>query len=189
MTERSICVVEPHADDAFLSLGAHIEEWVKKGVAITIWTVFSGTRKREADARAYAEAVGAKWVGSGLVEGVDKLPDRLDALLEARNQIDSNQVILPVALTHPEHIAVRAEFERLSLWQNPQLFYYLDQPYAITQKNGDVVTTACAGKRIISYRMPGARKFRHIPLFRDQAKFFHYNPAEKLMRGSEIVLF
>lgn len=188
MNERSICVVEPHADDAFLSLGTHIEEWIKKGVEVTIWTVFSGTRNRASDAQAYAEAVKARWIGSGLVEGFG-LDNHSEALGSTRAEVNSNQVILPIALTHSEHVSVRSEFERLKFWPDPEIFYYLDQPYAITQKNGDAVVHACAGKRIISYRMPGSRKFRHIPLFKDQAKFFHYNPAEKLIRGCELVLF
>lgn len=191
MSARSICIIEPHADDAFLSLGTHIEWWIKKGVEVTIWTVYSGTRKRADDARAYADAVGARWVGSGLIECVegDSLDLHFQTLVATRQEVNSNQVILPIALTNAEHVKVRSEFERLAFWAEPQVFYYLDQPYAITQKNGDAVTVACAGKRIISYRMPGSRKFRHIPLFKDQAKFFHYNPAEKLIRGCELVLF
>jgi hypothetical protein len=66
--------------------------------------------------------------------------------------------------------------------------YYLDQPYAIIQKNGELVTDLLAGREVVSYRKPGIRKYRHIPLFKDQAKFYHYNPPEKLVQTCELIV-
>lgn len=174
MIASSILVVEPHADDAFLSVGQHIEEWVKAGVAVTILTVFSGTRKRAEDAQKYAQAVGASWVGLGFVEGE---PTRGHPTIPFHTQI-----VLPLGLTHPEHVAVRKALEEPGAW------YYLDQPYAITQKNGELVTELMVGRPVVSYRKPGARKYRHIPLFKDQAKFYHYNPPEKLIQTCELIV-
>ncbi len=39
-----------------------------------------------------------------------------------------------------------------------------------------------------SFLQPHARKYRHIPLFKDQSKFFHFNPAEKLKGNVEMLL-
>ena len=52
-------VLEPHSDDAFLSLHNTIRNWLKIGDSVTIITVLSGTRKRADDAAKYANAVGA----------------------------------------------------------------------------------------------------------------------------------
>lgn len=175
MTASPLLVVEPHADDAFLSLGGHIEEWRKEGREVKILTVFSGTRKRANDAQAYATAVGAAWEGWGYREG-EPLPRDLPAL-----PVDS-QVILPLALTHPEHIAVRERLEQLGDW------YYLDQPYGSIQKNGRKASELLLSKQVVSFRHPGIRKYRHIPLFKDQAKFYHFNPADKLTRTFELIV-
>lgn len=175
LADADFIVVEPHADDAFLSLGQHIAEWQKAGDHVLILTVFSGTRKRAADAAAYAKALKVGWVGLGYVEG-SPLPVRLPALPpQAR-------VLLPLAVTHPEHVAVRDRYETMDCW------YYLDQPYAITQRNGPRVTKLLEDMTVVSYRHPGVRKYRHIPLFKDQAKFYHYNPAEKLVQTCELIV-
>jgi hypothetical protein len=187
MTASSILVVEPHADDAFLSTGQHIEDWVKRGIRVVIVTVFSATRKRADDAVAYAKAVGAEWHGLGFIEGEPLPSDEVGAdfpdLLPGTDVGKGWQVILPLGITHPEHVAVR---EWLEDCFNVQ--YYLDQPYAIIQKNGELVTDLLAGREVVSYRKPGIRKYRHIPLFKDQAKFYHYNPPEKLVQTCELIV-
>lgn len=180
LDDRSLplVVVEPHADDAFLSLGAHIQRWVREKRDVTILTVFSGTRKRGLDAQAYAKAVRVHWLGCGLVEG-EPLPSDL---VPGKYVPSHAQLILPAGITHPEHIAVR------DLWAGYSDWRYLDQPYAITQSNGSEVTRLLRPSRVESYLKPGVRKFKFIPLFKDQAKFFHFNPAEKLIQGVEMIL-
>lgn len=175
-----ILVVEPHADDAFLSVGQHIEDWVRDGREVRIWTVFSGTRKRASDAQAYACSVGAHWMGSNLVEG-----EPIGVDLRFQIPADTSEMVLPIALTHPEHVAVREALEGFLV---APLRYYLDQPYAIIQKHSELVTERLRGMEVVSYRKPGKRKYRHIPLFRDQVKFFHYNPAEKLLQTCELIV-
>lgn len=178
MSASSILLVEPHADDAFLCLGQHLDEWRRAGRRTKILTVFSGTRKRANDAQAFARAVGAEWEGWGFVEG-EPLPEDLLFRLPG---CEFPRILLPIALTHPEHIAVR------ELLDHPGCQFYLDQPYATTQKNGPLVTEKLAGMRVVSFRRPGVRKYRHIPLFKDQAKFFHFNPAEKLVATCELIV-
>jgi LmbE family N-acetylglucosaminyl deacetylase len=57
----NIICVEPHADDAFLSAHGHILQWVKQGHSVTIVTM-SGKPRRMAEAKRYADNVGAQWL-------------------------------------------------------------------------------------------------------------------------------
>lgn len=180
-----IHVVEPHADDAFLSLGGHIERWAKMGDEVVIVTVFSGTRKRAKDAAAYADAVRARWVGLGATEGED-VTQRIYDWVTSEGE---HKYILPIAVAHSEHKEVRWAFEgSMTEYSRSIVRYYLDQPYASKTTNADAVTEACMGMRLKSWLKPHARKYRHIPLFKDQAKFFHFNPAETLKHTVEMIL-
>ncbi len=179
-------VIEPHADDAFLSLGGHIEMWVKRGDKVTIMTVFGGTRKRAADSKAYAQAVGADYYPFHAVEDKrDKLTDcEYKDLHETIGMFADNQTLtlLPLGIKHPEHLLVSR------LHTGFDTLHYLDQPYAQTQSNTAEVNDAIGGMLVRSFLQPHARKYRHIPLFKDQAKFFHFNPAEKLKGNIEMLL-
>lgn len=185
-------IVEPHADDAFLSMGGIIERETKLGTKITIVTIYSGTRKRAVDAKAYADAVGASWIGLGAVEnggGIDGGVGNFEPLW--RNEIFEplihRRFIVPLAIEHPEHFAVRLAFEELRLPM--PLWYYVDQPYATKLKNQAKVSEALYGKRIVDIYRPGAMKYRHTKLFKDQSKFFHFNPPTDLeMKGYELVV-
>lgn len=188
-------VIEPHADDAFLSLGGHIEMWTKKtpGARVTIVTVYSGTRKRERDAAAYAEAVGAAWLGLGAEEPDVDGRKAMRALAAWRYDPppkgDTLDVYIPLAFANPEHAHVRTAVEgRLADLGLPPPLYYLDQPYASVQANGDDAQGTLFDTVVVSYLRPPARKYRHIPLFKDQAKFFHFNPAGKLQHNIELIV-
>lgn len=187
-------VVEPHADDAFLSLGGHIEKWIKGGDEVTIATIYSGTRKRSRDALSYAEAVGAFWVGMEAVEGKTKLEDPIacsNACKALRcmllsSTVEPDVILLPVGIAHPEHVFVRNCME--GGWFDGQFHYYFDQPYSMVSTNREELLAKVRGARIESYLKPHLRKYRHIPLFRDQAKFFHFNPAESLVKTFEMTV-
>jgi hypothetical protein len=182
-----ITIVEPHADDAFLSLGGHIEAW-RGHLDVRIVTVYSGTRRRARDAEAYAHAVGAQWLGLGAIEKQGKGAAALRAA--AKLLSDGGIVIVPLGIRHPEHKEVRDAAEAL-LAADESLFcpqYYLDQPYAATQSNGLEVNQRLARASVVSYLRPRAKKYRHIKLFKDQAKFFHFNPAEKLQYNIELIV-
>jgi len=179
-------VCETHADDAFLSMGQHLEDWHKQRIPTAIVTVFSGTRKRAVDAQKYADAVGAKWEGWGFVEG-EPLPNDLSMYLQ-NSKIslfpfsESVEWYINLALTHPEHKRVRELLEPAAAGM------YVDQPYAITQKNAPIVTELMKGRTVLSYKHPGKRKYRHIPLFKDQSKFFYFNNEEKLLQTFEMIV-
>lgn len=179
-----IAIIEPHADDAFLSLGGHIEYWtMKQRRSVLIVTIFSGTRKRANDARAYANAVGAMWAGANLVE--DKTKDQSweikDYLRGLDLLFDIDRYIYPLGILHPEHRIIADLCPESAL-------QYMDQPYASMPKNDKEVNDALRGRRIHSFMKPNARKYRHIPLFKDQSKFFYFNPAEKLAGNIELIV-
>jgi hypothetical protein len=167
-------VLEPHADDAFLSLGGHIEQWVKYGHPVRIVTVCSATRKRARDAEDYARAVGASWVGLGYDEG-------LSEFTMTRFDLTGGVLIVPLGIQNHDHIVIANAFPR-------RICRYLDTPYHIVQKNGPEICSALEGRQVYSFLKPPARKWRHIPLFKDQAKFFHYNTSEKLQQCVELIV-
>jgi len=192
----SFLIVEPHADDAFLSLGGLIETWVKRGDAVTIMTVYSGDAGRREDAQAYAKAVGAAWYGVGLT-GTNNArengaapcvfsPDNRSVILK---MLAESIVMLPFGIGgHPEHIAVRDYFHEAC--GGAHTFFYTEQPYSSKLKNQEELTQRLQGKTIFYVHRPGARKYRHVKLFKHQAKFFHFNPAEELeMKGFELVVY
>lgn len=198
-------IIEPHADDAFLSLGGHIEKWAKEGKSpTTIVTVYSGTRKRGRDASSYAAAVRASWTGLGAKEPDDEgqpgegsaaLRAGLEEVVQERAASDALgrlDIIVPLGIKHQEHKEVRSAVEAMIVkFRKMQagLFYFLDQPYAATQSNGAEVEGLIQGRHIESYLKPHARKYRHVPLFKDQAKFFYYNPPEKLVGNVEMIVY
>lgn len=171
-------IIEPHADDAFLSLGGHIELWNKSEVTKII-TVFSGTRKRSNDAINYSKQVGCLWEGLGLDETKDSF--KIESIKELISKTDD--LFIPLALTHPQHTEVRENIEK----EYFNLFYYLDQPYALTQKNSNLITEKIKGLYCYSFYKPNSKKYRHISLFKDQQKFFYYNPLEKLKEITEMI--
>ena len=64
-------VVEPHADDAFLSTHGHILSWVKQGHTVHIVTLhMSDNPVRLTEAKAYADKVGAAWTEHNIGDGV-----------------------------------------------------------------------------------------------------------------------
>lgn len=186
-----VFVIEPHADDAFLSLGGHIEQWVRRGIFVTIVTVFSGTRKRARDAKSYADAVGVNWVGLGLVEGGVRAPHLNEEVKRFVVSRDFHQTfLLPLGILHPEHKAVRDAFEQVLPRVEGHPNYYLDQPYASKGKNSEEITDLLYNStgKVLSFLKPHSRKYRHIPLFKDQSKFFHFNPATELKHTIEMIM-
>lgn len=188
----NILVVEPHADDAFLSLGGHIEKWVKEGWDVTIATVYSGTKNRGAEAKAYADAVGASWFGMDAEEvrpRVDNPPEAETACDQLRKLIlmmGVAELYIPVGIRHPEHRAVRKHLS--GEWYKGNRFLYFEQPYSVVSTNHEELMGQIEGRRIASYMKPNIRKWRHIPIFKSQSKFFHFNPAEDLHRTFEMTV-
>lgn len=185
-TNLSIVVVEPHPDDAFLSMGHMLEtqfkEWDK-----TIVTVYCD-RTRTREALAYATAIGAKCVTLGLEESkmlsVEEVIEPIQALVDLLNPMRPDLLAFPLGLQHPDHkrVARTAEDNFSSALR------YLDTPYQAKQKLGVELNSLINGMTVRSINYPHARKWRHVPVFKSQAKFFHFNKTIEEGRIPEILL-
>lgn len=179
-----IVVVEPHVDDAFLSLGWHLERlWAE--FDRTIITVYSDPA-RDKEAVEYAAAVGAKSVSLGLSESPMQSNCRPQTINALRSELDDlkltpdDRVYFPLGLQHPDHLSVAAT-------RPVGAMRYIDTPYQLKQKLSDSLLDRCEGMRLASICYPPKLKWRHVPIFKSQAKFFHFNPMHDL-RLAEIVL-
>jgi hypothetical protein len=178
-------VVEAHADDAYLSVGSFLRGWAGEGPLLLV-TVFSGTRTRARDAAAYADEVGAEWLGLGRIEAepgnAEGVADVAGLDEDLRTLNTSGVTMLgPLGLGHPEHRAV-AEALPDGAWR------YLDQPIAGKRKSRAEVERATAGLTIAALRIATVRDFDSHDLFRDQARFMFYNPPRDLSRLPQVVL-
>lgn len=183
MPEGPVWVIEPHADDAFLSLGAHLDAWAGTGAKVTIVTVFSGTRTRGRDAARFARAVDAEWVGLGLTESGSMDVSQRFSGDDFRGLGDEpgHVRVWPLGLRHAEHRAIASAAPDEDM-------RYLDQPYATRPRCSAEVDTMLFGRLVNSYLAPGAAKARHVDLFKDQSLFFHRLGPEGLRQCIEVIV-
>lgn len=180
-----ILVIEPHPDDAFLSLGWHLEEVWKSDEKLIV-TVYADDR-RGREAGEYARSVGASHSCLGLAEsgmnereGVKVIPELRQEMTRLQS-ITWDVVLFPLGLQHPDHLRVAAT-------RPTGAFRYVDTPYQTKLKLGDDLAGKAEGMTLWSIRFPGLRKWRHQSVFKSQAKFFHYNEELTRSRLPEIVL-
>lgn len=179
-----ILVVEPHPDDAFLSLGWHLEHLWKNDERC-ILTVYADA-KRTKEAEAYAKAIGARSEVIGLEESkmnggkrVTEVVELAEYLEELENQ-HWDKIFFPVGLQHPDHLSVAAT--RL-----PGCYRYLDTPYQTKQKLAEILLEKVEGWTVDSILFPSSRKWRHEEVFKSQSRFFYYNSKLKESLLPEIV--
>jgi len=165
-TDTNLVIVEPHADDAFLSLHDHILEWVREGNHVCIVTPSSEPRRMR-EAEAYARKVGADWME---FKSGDILP--------------TGQLVLPLGIKHPDHTRVRRTFDAPAAW------FYLDMPYALVQRDGDLVASAMRGLEVVSFLKPHGRKWQDLKIFESQSSYFSmYHRDEQLKNAAfELIL-
>jgi hypothetical protein len=199
MRPLSILVIEPHSDDAFLSLGGHIESWIKLGHTVSILTV-EAVAKRSIEAQLYAETVGAVYVKTLFLEELDLRETATDTPHDIFKAFEIffdyyrrhyNVVIGPVGIQHPLHIMVGTQLRGvLGKYKSKTLqgASYLDTPYHIVQKNGSDVCEALHRHVVVSFLKPNFRKWKHISIFKSQSKFFFNNPPEKLRECVELIV-
>lgn len=176
-----ILVIEPHPDDAFISLGWHLEKlWAKD--ERTILTVYA-TPRRAKEAEAYAQAIGASSIVLGLSESpMGSLgpirPER--ALRQALGALKWDRILFPLGLQHPDHLRVAAT-------RTGGAERYLDLPYAAKLKLAESLSKRAEEMRTVSICFPPKRKWRYAPIFKSQSKFFYFNPLQDY-KLPEIVL-
>jgi hypothetical protein len=175
-----LIVVEPHADDAYLSLHDHLVRWKKRGFTITILTVQSAVKNRAAEARTYADTLGVKWLGLGFDYG--ELPEKIDFSLVPGDYSETRRIISPLGLQHPDHIHIRRILR-------PDLVYF-DIPYAFKQKNQDTLNAALTNRLFDSFYVPhhSKREKKYWGVFKSQSGFFFYNDPVTLSKMPEITL-
>lgn len=151
-------IVEPHTDDAFLSTHGHILRWIKQGHAVTIVTMPAESRRMR-EAEAYARKVGADWLPYGGI-------------------LPAGQLILPLGIRHPDHVSTRQTLE------TPDAWFYLDMPYALVQRDAELVNDLLRGTEIVSFMKPHGNKFRCLPIFKSQSSYFGFHGRDEQMKSS-----
>lgn len=177
-----LAVIEPHPDDAYLSLGWHLEKLWRDVFDITIITVFTD-EKRTKEAEAYAAKIGVASVSLGLTESKmedSSSPTVIQPLKLMLERDKYNVTVFPIGLQHRDHKSV-AMTRMNDSWR------YLDTPYQCKQKLGDELREKLRGKEVVSVAYPSKTKWRHIPIFKSQSKFFYFNDMEE-MTPCELVL-
>jgi hypothetical protein len=187
---ETIFVIEPHADDAFLSLGWSIRMWVRAGRRVEIVTVYSADEERATEAKAWATSVGAGWRGLGLTEcGSIRLeqPDgtltRLPAPHLPDDILDERDAcrIWPLGLRHVEHIAVAGAAADGDL-------HYIDTPYQFNLFEQPAIRAALVGRVIAWWNSPPKQKWDASHFFESQRLLFDHFRPETLESLPEIVV-
>ena len=169
-------VVEPHSDDAWLSLGQHLLDWQAGGEETAIVTVY-GTARRMEESRTYANYVGAKHLALAIPEGgFAELPSGI--LEQAIGEAD--MIIGPLGIKHPEHLAVAAAMPAEAL-------HYVDLPYALKQANAEATSHRIHQLRVVSWKPRSAKANAASSIFKSQSKFWHYN-REDLIGAVEVIV-
>ena len=187
LPDGPLCVIEPHADDAFLSLGWSIRAWVKQGRPVEIVTVYSADERRAAEAEAYAGSVGASWSGLGHAGfsgewrpdyPAGPLPERLlpDRLLDP-----SITRIWPLGLQNSEHAAVAGAAA-------PGEPRYVDTPYQLDPYYQQQLRGVVVGKTIVWWHRAPLKKWEASAIFESQAMLFERYTPEILQGVPEIVV-
>jgi hypothetical protein len=180
----NLLVIEPHADDAFLSLGYHLSTLWRGLHTCAIYTLFPETQQRAREAAAYAKHVGAVsyYRKQHLTETAPPTRAALQKdIATVINVFGAERVVGPLGIQHEQHLATAEALP-------PGSLRYLDTPYCAKIKNGDAVREMLLRKSIESFAIPPLSKFRACELFKSQAKFFYFNPPESLARSPEVVV-
>lgn len=184
-------IIEPHADDAFLSLAGHMKAWAEAGDSVLLATVY-GSKARMKESAAFAKKIGADHHALGIPEGgaVDhldpscRLTDDRPEIMSLRPLIKRGQIYIPLGLQHAEHKEVRRYFDLRGV-----VNYYLDTPYYVKPSNADEVQNAVEWLQVQSILRPHASKWNAHKLFVSQSKFFHFNPVKNFHNVPEVVLW
>jgi hypothetical protein len=139
---QKITVIEPHADDAFLSCHGHILKWIAQCISVNIVTLERDAR-RDAEAQEYAATVRATW-----------------------GEPAEGQLVIPVGITHPDHIAARKQFNAPGVW------LYFDMPYALVLRDNPAVNKLIDGLIVVSFMRTHANKWKNVEIFKSQKSYF-----------------
>lgn len=157
-----IYIFEPHPDDAFMSLHAHITT-VWKDTEKTIVTL-TGSEERILEAASYAKSVGCNHVFRYYEDGGWGKP-KIDPISLWNLHIDpsEDQLVFPAGLRHPDHKFVASQAPKGS-------WFYLDAYYVQGESNEDL--KALTGRTIVSMIWANENKRYYLSRFPSQAVRF-----------------
>jgi len=193
MIAERILAVGTHPDDVFLSIGGFLKNQIKEGAEVTILDAY-GDEKRAQEGVAYAASIKAiQYINLGLKESgsPSEYPVQsiqgvtLNKVLSLINI--SDLVLLPLGLVHEEHIMISRQLTFVCKSLEANYAYYLDQPYALMQKNQEEVEARLEGRTIMHYVRPHASKYNAAKLFKSQSLFMYYN-REKFTDIFELIV-
>jgi hypothetical protein len=161
-------IIEPHSDDAFLSLHGHImRPW--KDEPKTIVTIY-GPLNRISEAKYYAHATGCNHHAFNLCEdgwlSIDPVPPIKDWIITLN---PNDTLILPLGLRQPAHLAVA------DLQWSGRIWRYLDM-YFSQQAAAEEMQQKVHGLKIQSMVYALADKSNYLGLFPTQVNRFLLNP-------------
>jgi hypothetical protein len=182
-----IYVVEPHSDDAFLSLGWTMRTWIGEGRHVEVVTVHSREADRAAEAQAFAQAIGATWRGLdhpatalNRLYQPDGLPPLPDPLLPEECRDPGATRVWPLGLEHPEHVAVADRGGA-----DPR---YIDVPYQFNGRRQAEIDACLRGRVLEHWLSPSSRKWDDSAHFASQAGLFQLYPVASLAHVPEIIV-
>jgi hypothetical protein len=183
-----IFVIEPHGDDAFLSLGWSIHEWVREGQRVDVVTVFTSERTRVSETQRWAESIGANWQGLGHEqrdtygsEGTKEVVDLPAPLLPEPMMSASACRIWPLAFENPDHAAVAACAPEGDL-------RYIDTPYQLALDHQPKLREALIGRTIEWWLLPPQAKWDGVRFFESQAHGLRWFPPKLLAAVPEVIV-
>lgn len=120
-------IVEPHSDDAYISLHEHIT-WLWKDLDKTLVTVYC-TKDPVAEASEsghYASATDCNYLWHGLWEDGWKAMQPLPSLFELLPGVKAGDtIVLPLGIRQPAHLAIA----NISIPEGLYVLWYLDAKY------------------------------------------------------------
>ncbi len=131
-TDRRITLLQPHADDAALSMAASLARMNASPTLITVFSESSTSETRKAEDAAFSRACGGTVVPLGFVEHVSgstispSIVDRARTSVDAERPAQMETVVAPAAVSHhPDHrivhllardIGCRIFWEDVAFW-------------------------------------------------------------------------
>jgi len=173
-----ILIVEPHPDDAILSVFGATKKWIAEGNEVSIVTC---SNKPKISSQSYCDLIGAKFVASDTFSDLDFKTHRLpfnvikeqgsqSYLYQRDHYINSfkqsydaisawamglvdqyDMAVYPVGLLHPFHVAVGTAFEAAVITHNVSALCYADMPYANKVYGKTLIDSACSANILALY--------------------------------------
>lgn len=186
-------IIEPHSDDAYLSLHNFIRNRTYKHHTVRVLTIFSNT-KRAREGAEYCEQFGVRYTWAGLEETncgltntdenlIPQLKDVVKEYLEEKAHRlfkKKRRILCPIGLQHPEHIAVS---DAVCSFIKPD-YFYAEIPYYSKRKLKEEFESSVIGLTNDGYSLLDSEqdplKHGYSKYFKSQSLFFYYNKPWEL---------